>query len=81
MTVQQAFTDFWNLIHTNGTWAALPGADRQKLSREKYLCFNPKPNKKGSLMQLTPHKAFVIINKYAPGKFRVVQPEAYFERV
>lgn len=81
MTTQQAFTDFWNLIHTNGTWAALPGADRQKLSREKYLCFNPKPNKKGSLMQLTPHKAFIIFERYAPGCFVMVQPDVHFERV
>ena len=81
MTTQQAFTEFWNIIHENGTWAAMSGADRQKLSRAKYLCYNPRQNKKGSLMQLTPHKAFEIFEKYAPGAFRRTEAEVIFERV
>lgn len=81
MTTQQAFISFWELIHDNGAWEAMDAKERRRISSAKDLCLNERTNKKGSPQRLTPKRAFAIFEKYAPGAFRVVQPEVYFERV
>ena len=81
MTTEKAFMQFWELIHNNGVWKGLPEIERRRISSTKDLCVNIRHNKKGSPQRLTPKRAFAIFEKYAPGAFRVVQPEVYFERV
>jgi len=81
MTTQQAWQEFWSLIHNNGVWDTLTREDKINLSSVNYLATKGGVNQKGSPKRLTAKRAFAIFEKYAPGAFRVVQPEVYFERV
>ena len=80
MTTEEAYMDFWQLIHANGTWLTLNAKQRAGLSSIKSLVINGGVNQKGSPQRLTARRALLIFEKYAPGEFRMVSPEPYFTR-
>ena len=81
MTTEQAFINFWELIHTNGVWQGVDSKERRRISSAKDLCVNTRHNQKGSPQRLTAKRAFTIFEKYAPGAFRRTEAEVRFERV
>ena len=80
MTTEEAYIEFWQIIHANGTWSTLNAKQRAGLSSIKSLVINGGINQKGSPQRLTARRAFAIFERYAPGAFRVIQREARFER-